>query len=594
MNHTETASSVSTTENAYTYFAFISYKREDEKWARWLKRNLQLYRLPAKTHKKHPDLKRRCSPVFLDKTNLMPGELDSGLSSEVQSAKYLIVICSRAAKANSKYLDAELKYFLEGDGDINRVIPFIVDKSDHPVEECFPDYLAKLCEEKNIVGVSIYDDSKRSALLRIVAAMLGIKREELESDDMRRRRKQRLATMFLAVMLIAGAWKCWDYFVPKEKYYLDYTEVYGVPVGIQELSSREIQSMHAHYTIKSSRGKVEELRYENSAGKLQNNNRTVLITKYSKAHYAYEEDKLSAVDYYDKNDHLITHLEYHGPNTVDLSMDVITGENGEAASYAAPLSTNTTALADDSGNKQSRKSNISRYCISYDKDGYTKEIRFAANQYNDFAMDEEGVSGFRYERDALGRVIRMSYLTFVGIYTKDAVKSSNYAVIGRRDGQAALEFVYDDHFDDVEIRFLDAAGMPILHPAYGCIIRSQFINHNKTRQSFYTAEGEPYLDSFGIAGYDSVYDERGYEIKRSYFGVDGQPVLQKSCYAGWESTFDERGNQIKCSYFGTDGKPVLCRARQSDQMQLLRYGRQAGAVHGRLCWMGIRLRRARQ
>ena len=119
----------------------------------------------------------------------MPGALDSGLSSEVQSARYLIVICSRAAKENSKYLDDELKYFLEGSGDISRVIPFIVDKSDHPVEECFPNYLAELCKTQNIVGVSIYDDGKRSALLRIIAAMLGIKREELESDDLRRRRR---------------------------------------------------------------------------------------------------------------------------------------------------------------------------------------------------------------------------------------------------------------------------------------------------------------------------------------------------------------------------------------------------------------------
>ena len=52
------------------------------------------------------------------------------------------------------------------------MIPFIVDESDHPVEECFPNYLAELCKEKNIVGVSIYDDGKRSALLRIIAAML--------------------------------------------------------------------------------------------------------------------------------------------------------------------------------------------------------------------------------------------------------------------------------------------------------------------------------------------------------------------------------------------------------------------------------------
>ena len=249
--------------SAYTYFAFISYKRADEKWARWLKRHLQLYRLPAKTHKKYPSLKRRCSPVFLDKANLMPGALDSGLSSEVQSARYLIVICSRAAKENSKYLDDELKYFLEGSGDISRVIPFIVDKSDHPVEECFPNYLAELCKTQNIVGVSIYDDGKRSALLRIIAAMLGIKREELESDDLRRRKRQYIATGILALLLLIGGWRSWDYYRTKTEYYLDYTEVYGVPRGISELKETDIRTMCAHYAIVSNRGKVRKLQYEN-------------------------------------------------------------------------------------------------------------------------------------------------------------------------------------------------------------------------------------------------------------------------------------------------------------------------------------------
>ena len=206
-------------EQEYTYFAFISYKRADEKWARWLKRNLSLYRLPAKTHKKYPHVLRRCSPVFLDRTNLTPGPLDSGLSDEVQSAKYLIVICSREAAENSRYLDDELKYFLEGSGDISRVIPFIVDKSNNPVEECFPRYLAELCKEQDIAGVSIHDDGARSALLRIIAAMLGIKREELESDDLRRRRKLRAAVCLLALFLAAGAWKCWDYFYPKTACY---------------------------------------------------------------------------------------------------------------------------------------------------------------------------------------------------------------------------------------------------------------------------------------------------------------------------------------------------------------------------------------
>lgn len=69
----------------------------------------------------HPNLPKRLIPVFLDKTNLTPGYLDEGLRSEVQSAKHLIVICSRSAQAKSKYLDNEIQYFLDGGGTPDRI-----------------------------------------------------------------------------------------------------------------------------------------------------------------------------------------------------------------------------------------------------------------------------------------------------------------------------------------------------------------------------------------------------------------------------------------------------------------------------------------
>lgn len=31
----------------YTYYAFISYQRKDEKWAKWLQRKLENYKLPV-------------------------------------------------------------------------------------------------------------------------------------------------------------------------------------------------------------------------------------------------------------------------------------------------------------------------------------------------------------------------------------------------------------------------------------------------------------------------------------------------------------------------------------------------------------------
>ena len=318
MNRTDIYPSGTPAENAYTYFAFISYKSADEKWARWLKRNLQRYRLPVGTQRKHPHVQKRCSPVFLDKTNLTPGLLDSGLAEEVQAARYLIVICSRKAAENSRYLDDELRYFLEGSGDLSRVIPFIVDESRNPAEECFPAYLAELSRKKNIAGVSIYDDGPRSALLRVIAAMLGIKREELESDDRRRRRRHRLIAAGLALILLAGSGVCWDYFRVKTAYYTDYTEVYGAPKGLGELKKADLKGMNAHVALVSSRGKVRELRIENSAGRLVPRENTGSPGPFSKAEYEYAGEKLASVSQYSENGHLTCELHYISPNTIDL------------------------------------------------------------------------------------------------------------------------------------------------------------------------------------------------------------------------------------------------------------------------------------
>ncbi|MBR2853987.1 MAG: toll/interleukin-1 receptor domain-containing protein, partial [Clostridia bacterium] len=441
MNQPKSVPADAGSENAYTYFAFISYKSADEKWAHWLKRNLQRYRLPARTHRMHPQLGLRCSPVFLDKTNLTPGLLDSGLLDEVQSARFLIVICSRAAQENSRYLDAELRYFLEGSGDLSRVIPFIVDESRNPVEECFPAYLAQLCRERDIAGVSVHDDGRRSALLRLIAAMLGIKREELESDDLRRRRRQHLFAAVLALLLLVGTGFCWDYFRIKTAYFTDYAEVYGVPSGIGRLSSGEWKSMCSHIALVSSRGRVRELRCENAAGSLVPDDRKSRLDPFSKAEYEYAGERLSSVKQYDENGHLTVELHYVNRNTADLVRNP-EGDAGTAFSAAAPLPSHRTPM--DTG-EPDFKSNIIRYLFFYDDAGFTREVHYCSDAYNRFAEDADGIAGIRYERDEQGRVTRLYDLSFLSDESTDAGRPEHYQVIGKRSGAAGIAFVYMRH-----------------------------------------------------------------------------------------------------------------------------------------------------
>ena len=47
-------------DKRYEYIAFISYKHEDMRWAKWLQNRLETYRLPASSEKKP----RTCQSTF--------------------------------------------------------------------------------------------------------------------------------------------------------------------------------------------------------------------------------------------------------------------------------------------------------------------------------------------------------------------------------------------------------------------------------------------------------------------------------------------------------------------------------------------------
>lgn len=59
------------TNHQYTNIAFISYKREDEAWAKWLQKKLEHYKLPTEIRKNNPNLEFSEHPrhVFKDTTD---------------------------------------------------------------------------------------------------------------------------------------------------------------------------------------------------------------------------------------------------------------------------------------------------------------------------------------------------------------------------------------------------------------------------------------------------------------------------------------------------------------------------------------------
>lgn len=184
-------------EQKYTYFAFISYKREDEKWASWLQHKLERYKLPYNLNGR-TDLPKHIRPVFKDTSELSAGILADEINAALDQSKYLIVICSPNA-SKSKWVNKEVQAFIDG-GRSEHIIPFIIGGnpfSKDDSNECFPRALRDLKEEEEILGVNINEAGRDAALVKVVARMFDLKFDTLWQRYERERKKR--------WMLIIGA-----------------------------------------------------------------------------------------------------------------------------------------------------------------------------------------------------------------------------------------------------------------------------------------------------------------------------------------------------------------------------------------------------
>ena len=100
----------------YRYQAFISYAHKDEAVAARLHRALETYKIP-----KNIELTQKAlSPIFRDTAELTAHHsLSEKIREAVQSSRFLIVLCSPAAKA-SHWVNEEIRLFrsLHGEGSI--------------------------------------------------------------------------------------------------------------------------------------------------------------------------------------------------------------------------------------------------------------------------------------------------------------------------------------------------------------------------------------------------------------------------------------------------------------------------------------------
>ena len=209
----------------YTYYAFVSYRSSDEKWAKWLQEKIEGYRLPTTIQHENNDLpKSRLRPCFRYHTDIQPNELKTELRSKLEQSKYLLVICSPRS-AQSPWVGAEIDTFVEL-GRRDRIIPIIVEGrpySDDPATECYNPSLLKhfphsddIKEDREILGVNIHEEGSGSAFMKreravmqVVSRMLGVSFDRIWQRQKRRIIRRVVMSVVGALLVLSALLSVW-------------------------------------------------------------------------------------------------------------------------------------------------------------------------------------------------------------------------------------------------------------------------------------------------------------------------------------------------------------------------------------------------
>lgn len=220
------------------YFAFISYDRRDEDWAKWLAHEIEHYHLPTKFNDRS-DLPQELRPVFRDVDELSAGNLPDQIKEALNMSINLIVVCSPRS-AQSEWVNLEIEEFKRNNG-VQYIFPFIVEgiaRSKNKKTECFPPALLSIPDDEERCGANVNEHSSNkerlrfchdcplpkenkrqgdisekgrdAAVVKIIAGMLGLKfdvlwerREKEKAEEERKIREERDALLKLQSRFLA-------------------------------------------------------------------------------------------------------------------------------------------------------------------------------------------------------------------------------------------------------------------------------------------------------------------------------------------------------------------------------------------------------
>jgi hypothetical protein len=604
-------------DDSFKYFAFISYSHEDKQKAEQIQKKLSEYKLPIILHKEHPELPENVCPIFRDDTHLTTGFLSEEIREALEQSKFLIALCSpnsaKPNKENKHWVNEEVKYYKKI-GRTRYIIPVIIDGEPHSANsdnECFcpellnfpggdellgidmrpnkkkKNTLVKLIKRK--LGIPDEDDLEEKGIVHIFAKMIGMKKDDLWEHNKKQQKREAYKKIFNAAaffisILIIGLTVYFMNFHVFHKYYVDYVEKTiqkknGTDVefiGLGKLSKKEIKNRYRHYKFDYRGGKLRKIVYENSVG----------VPKEIESIIHPDRPKIQELEYNPKTKCLqaINSLNEYGSILVKFCYEqkgnVIDIKGNDGVPIGLPARTTPANYYEQDVVGNVKSVNIKSFKYERNEDGYiTKKMYFKTNGAEFYSKDLDGVSGFEFILDELGRPIQVWYL---------GIEGDSFERQESKDGIAGYFLNYDEDYNICKTVFVNSDGTPFFnkHVNSGtCIIKYEYengnlikeINCDESENVFNNLNGQAYVKKeydekgniISCSSYDEndfylemekyVYDKKGNVIETAFYNQNKKNYLTKEKYAIIKNKYNTKNLLIEENYFDENGAPSLCK-----------------------------------
>ena len=201
----------------YKYKVFLSYNHNeaDKRWARWLAKKLEAYKIPARLLKAGD--KKKLGKIYRDEDeSIAAGDLSEHIKDALINSEFLIVICSKNT-LTSKWVRDEILYF-RSLGREEKILTLLVDGEP---EESIPEELLKDSKGNEIMPLAadirrLVDErffrTKNKAFARLTAPIIGCSFDDLWRREAQRKNRTLAAvgvTVFGVLSVFAGvlAWQ---------------------------------------------------------------------------------------------------------------------------------------------------------------------------------------------------------------------------------------------------------------------------------------------------------------------------------------------------------------------------------------------------